>query len=69
MKTSTKESDKLILTVYRPSTSMRGSVIRVDDDCIEILGEVQRKTGLSIKAIASKMIQYSASHIEIREVK
>ncbi len=60
-------NDKLIFRVYKTETTCSGGVIRVGEDAVECLQEVQRATGWPLSKIASKMIQYAYEHVDIVE--
>lgn len=63
----TKSNDKLIFKVYKTETACSSGVIRVGEEAVARLQEVQRATGWPISKIASKMIQYAYDHVDIVE--
>lgn len=62
---------RAILRVYsrRGEDAVCCEKVRIDEDAREILGEVQRETGLSFKAIASAFIKACADDYEVRIIK
>ena len=61
--------DKLVFTVYKPNAvDKRGNVIRIDGEALVILNELQRETGLPIKTLASRMIEFAAEYVKINVV-
>ena len=61
-------NEKCILTVYNPPAEIKGGVIRIDDDAAALILQIQRDSGLSVRAIASEFIKYAAERCEIRRV-
>lgn len=58
--------DKLVFTIFKPDAAdTRRGVIRVSSEALVILEELHRKTGLPIKTLASKMIEYASKHVEV----
>lgn len=60
--------DKFILKVYANNETNRGEVIRIDNEAINAVREIQRQTGLSRKHIVSEAVKFASSRLEIIEI-
>ena len=60
--------DKFILKVYANNETNRGEVIRIDNEAINAVREIQRQTGLSRKYIVSEAVKFASSRLEIIEI-
>lgn len=59
--------DKLILEV-RKFTPGDSNVVRLTDEAMALIRELQAQSGLSARHIVCKMIEYAAERVEIVEV-
>ena len=61
--------DKLILKVYKQEPKeRRGNVVRIPGKSMKILLQYQRATGLPLKEIAGRLIEFASEYVEIVEV-
>ncbi len=59
---------KIILEIHKPAP-ITVDRVRIDDDALRVIQELQRETGLPGRRIASELIKQGAKFIEIREVR
>ena len=57
--------DKLVFKVHG-SEVITGNVVRLPNDVIAIIQELQLETGLSASRIASEMIRFAKERVEIK---
>lgn len=60
------KADKCVFTVrkFNPGDS---SVVRLDDESMALIRELQAASGLPAKHLVCKMIQFAAPYVEFRE--
>ena len=59
--------DKLILTVHRSST-ITSNLVRLPDDAIEIVRQIQLESGLSASSIVAQILRWAQNRVEIKEI-
>ena len=59
--------DKLILTVQRSST-ITSNLVRLPDDAIEIVRQIQLESGLSASSIVAQILRWAQNRVEIKEI-
>ena len=59
--------DKLILKTKK-FTPGESNVVRLDDDAMTLIRELQAASGLSARHIVCEMVKFSAERVEIVEV-
>lgn len=59
--------DKLVLQVkkFEPGDS---SIVRLNDDTMKIIRELQAQSGLSARYLVCEMVKYAAERVEFKEV-
>lgn len=58
---------KIVLEIHKP-TPITVDRVRIDDEALRVLQELQRETGLPARRIASELIKQGAKFIEVKEV-
>lgn len=59
--------DKLILTAHRSST-ITSNLVRLPDDAIEIVRQIQLESGLSASSIVAQILRWAQNRVEIKEI-
>lgn len=59
--------DKLILTVHR-SPAITSNLVRLPDDAIEIVRQIQLESGLSASSIVAQILRWAQNRVEIKEI-
>ena len=61
-------NNKLVLKVYKQDRKEeQGNVVRIPGKAMKILLQYQKATGLPMKEIAGKMIEYASEYVEVVE--
>lgn len=59
--------DKLILTVHR-SSIITSNLVRLPDDAVEIVRQIQLESGLSASSIVAQILRWAQNKVEIKEI-
>ena len=59
--------DKLILEVHK-SAVITSNIVRLSDEAILQIKQIQAATGFPASQLVSKMVMYAAERIEIKEI-
>lgn len=59
--------DKLILTEHRSST-ITSNLVRLPDDALEIVRQIQLESGLSASSIVAQILRWAQNRVEIKEI-
>ena len=57
--------DKLILTDVREGSRRRGTQINIYGDTLDLLKDLNARTGQSMSLIANRMIKFAYDHVEV----
>lgn len=58
---------KLIFRIHKNYQPTCGNIVRISDEAVELVHQIQRETGFSARKIISDMIKYGAQNYEIVE--
>ncbi|KKI51252.1 hypothetical protein [Christensenella hongkongensis] len=59
--------DKIILEIHRP-VPITVDRVRIDEEALKVLQELQRETGLPARRIVSELIKQGSRLIEVKEI-
>lgn len=59
--------DKMVLKVHKV-TPVKGEIIRIHQDAVNIINQLQVLTGLPASVIASECIRFAGQNYEIKEI-
>jgi len=62
-----EKQEKMIIKVHKLSP-ITGNVVRITDEAMHRIIELQKETGLSARHIISEMILFSADRVEVVEI-
>ncbi len=61
------QSKNMILKVHK-AEPIKGGIVRIDDEAMKIIQQMQKETGLSARKLISECVKFSSQHYEVIEV-
>lgn len=61
------EKNKMVLKVHKV-TPIRGGIVRIHPDTVDIIHQMQAETGLTVSSIVSECIRFASQNYEIKEI-